>query len=456
MTRAIGALLLLTAGSAAAASPSPQDFAYGSRVETQGRAAIYRLDLPRAVYDHAVRPDLGDLRVFNGAGEVVPHALRRPEAPAGAAPPPQALPFFPLETTTTGNGARVSVKVVTDARGAVVDVGGGAALEPGHRVSLYLIDAGSLKQPPAELELDWSGGPDSLVAGVEVSGSDDLAHWETLTAGASLARLVYAGQVLERRTLPLSPRPYRYLRLSWPAAFGTAQLKGANARFARPGGTPALHWAEIAGKAVDKDVTAFEYQYPGAIPAERVDLALSQDNSLVEGTLLSRPDAKSPWRPRYRGTFYRLQVQGTSLASPPATIQPLADRYWRLEVKSDPAGLGGRPPRLHLGWPSHGLYFLARGDGPYTLAFGNGSAAPPAEGVSNLLARIDDAQSSTFIAPAAAGKPFILGDPDRLKPKPKPLPWQRIILWGVLVLGVLLLAGMAWRLYRQMAKGSPR
>ena len=39
-------------------------------------------------------------------------------------------------------------------------------------------------------------------------------------------------------------------------------------------------------------------------------------------------------------------------------------------------------------------------------------------------------------------------------PRPPPLPWQRILLWAVLVLGVLLLGRMALGLYREMMRRS--
>jgi hypothetical protein len=45
-------------------------------VETPGGDALYRVAIPQAVYESAAFPDLRDLRVFNGAGEVVPYAFR--------------------------------------------------------------------------------------------------------------------------------------------------------------------------------------------------------------------------------------------------------------------------------------------------------------------------------------------------------------------------------------------
>ena len=66
---------LLLAYAAAAAAQSPHDFAFGIPLATEGDDAFYRVELPAAVYTGAVRSDLGDMRVFNGDGAVVPFAF---------------------------------------------------------------------------------------------------------------------------------------------------------------------------------------------------------------------------------------------------------------------------------------------------------------------------------------------------------------------------------------------
>ena len=55
---------------------SSHDFAYGIPLEVDGDGAIYSLPLPQEVYRYTTRKDLGDVRIFNGYGEVVPHMLQ--------------------------------------------------------------------------------------------------------------------------------------------------------------------------------------------------------------------------------------------------------------------------------------------------------------------------------------------------------------------------------------------
>lgn len=87
------AALALSCGAVQAAE-KPSDFAWSLRIEADGSDDSYQFDLPAAVYRGIARRDAGDLRVFNAAGEVVPHGLQhqtnvqaaKPQARADAIP----------------------------------------------------------------------------------------------------------------------------------------------------------------------------------------------------------------------------------------------------------------------------------------------------------------------------------------------------------------------------------
>jgi len=105
---------------------------------------------------------------------------------------------------------------------------------------------------------------------------------------------------------------------------------------------------------------------------------------------------------------------------------------------------------LRLGYTPHQLHFLARGEPPFVLAFGSYAAAAGQGQINALLARIDEEKSDTFVGEAHAGKMITLGGNERLQTPPAPFPWQRVLLWSVLVIGVFVLGTMAWRLGKQM------
>ncbi|MEO8009441.1 MAG: DUF3999 family protein, partial [Betaproteobacteria bacterium] len=75
-TAAMKTLLLLSISLAVSAAETPEDFAFAVPIDGLGGDALYRVAIPPAVYEQAAFSDLRDLRVFNGAGEVVPYAFR--------------------------------------------------------------------------------------------------------------------------------------------------------------------------------------------------------------------------------------------------------------------------------------------------------------------------------------------------------------------------------------------
>jgi hypothetical protein len=101
MTRLWVCLLCLV--TATAAAEAPDDYAYVVPIEGVTGDALYRVPVPRVVHEATAFPDLRDLRVFNGVGEVVPHALQ-PIETTGERPAPIALPFYALQGP---RGARV-------------------------------------------------------------------------------------------------------------------------------------------------------------------------------------------------------------------------------------------------------------------------------------------------------------------------------------------------------------
>ena len=76
-------------------TPTPLDFAYGMELRVDGAGALYEVSLPIEVYRSITRSDLGDVVVFNAAGELVPFALRGAEA-VPAAVVRATLPVFPV------------------------------------------------------------------------------------------------------------------------------------------------------------------------------------------------------------------------------------------------------------------------------------------------------------------------------------------------------------------------
>lgn len=71
-------------------------FARGIELEVSGESSMYYVSIPDSVYRSVAYKSLADLRVFNAAGEVVPHTFRRPEITSREVVVNDPIPFFQL------------------------------------------------------------------------------------------------------------------------------------------------------------------------------------------------------------------------------------------------------------------------------------------------------------------------------------------------------------------------
>ncbi len=445
--------LLLHPAELHAEAPVPEDFAYGLPIMPEERGPVYRIRLPESVYRHVTRTDLGDMRVFNGRGEPVPHALRRPQPRKGKAPAPVSLNFFPVYDTGDEKTGSIWFQITTDEAGAILRTRPEETGPASGSITAYLIDASGLKHLPDALRLDWTQPGDSFVAQVSVSVSSDLDRWRNLISSATLARLRYGDRTLGRTTIPLPGGTGKYIRLSWPVPGSDIRITSVTAAFTPPSAAPAEREERLVpGTAVPDAPGVYQFDTGGHYPADQLNLRLPEPNSLAEGALFSRSAPDMPWQFRQKGVFYHLIVgEDTELVNDPVSLSPVTDRYWRLEIPSAETGLGGGIPDLRLAWEPHELLFLARGAEPFTLAYGSAAVPPAGRTADPLLRTVHQGDGSeALVKPAAIREPVTLGGETALTPPPPPLPWKTWILWTVLVLGVLTVGWMAWQLYRQM------
>ena len=461
------ALLLAGAGAAAAAAERPADFAYGMPLAVSGDDALYEVTLPAAVYRGVVRADMSDLRVFNAAGEVVPHALRPRRTAHVEAGESRVLTLFRLEGPAAAgiDGLSISVRRGGDGTSSVNVTSTGPAA-PGESLPLgYLADLSASDRALRALEFDWSAAP-SFASKLRIEASDDLAGWRVVVSGAPLVNLEVGGQRLQQKRIEFPPRKAKYLRLSWAATPGERAvlpvLDAARVEFTDRMTEAPREWAK---KGEGKEGQSGEYLFDlgGRFPVDRVRFELPQPNTIAQVELLSRERADQPWRPVAHSALYRLRQGGGEVTSPEIGVGTNADRYWLLRVDQRGGGLGSGRPVMHAGWIPHQIVFAARGEPPFQLAYGSRQAKPAAYGIQTLIPgyRDDGAQTiraakagapkTISVAEAQAQAQTELGGEAR---RADAVDWKRWSLWAALGVGVLLLAFMAWRLTRQMNAAS--
>lgn len=445
--------LLLLPATVFAAEPALEDFAAGFEITTGGSAAIYRVPLPAAVYDTATRDDLGDVRVYNGEKQLIPHAIRRRQEAGATETIRTDVPFFPLPNELESGGGRLDITVRDDGAIVAIKLHEPAGSEADDGTKRYILDLSGLKSNVDALEFTLISSERNYLKRALLEASDDLNYWSPLVQNAALSSLRYAGHDLVKNRINLTGAKPRYLRFTWQDEISQIRIMGVRATLDSRSTYHERTWSTITGAgSQEKGRRIYDFDTGGVFPVEQVNILLPEENSLIEATLKSRKSAEDDWRVRDTGLYYHLSMKGTHLERGPVTIGHTTDRYWRLEVKNGD-GMGSAPPQMKFAWQADELYFLARGKGPFTLAYGNADAEAPGKPVDALMHALSDDQQSGLITTATLGQPLELRGEDALRPGMK-IHWQRILLWSVLVIGVLVIAAITLRLYKQMGSAA--
>ncbi|VXB00832.1 conserved exported hypothetical protein [Luteimonas sp. 9C] len=408
-------------------------------------AGAYQVELDDAVYATTVSPVLRDLVVVNRDGRQVPALLQSAPAPA-ALPTTQALAWFPLPASAARAGSDIAAISEVDPDGRLRRIQWQSA--PGDAPpAALLVDAGALEVPLQALVLDWGVADVAFERAMQVEGSEDLRAWQPLPAGGRLLDLRRGeARLVERRIVFDGPVRTRYLRLTPGAGAGTmpaiVSITGESPAFAE---APALQWRALEPSVPADAEGGFVFRLDARLPVTHVDLGLD-GNATARWTLSVRETDDAPWRTVASDWLvYRVGADAASRTPPRALDTTLRARQWRLQPDAPSAGAA---PVLRLGYRPERLVFVAEGAAPFSLRAGSGRAVRVDAAVAPLLADLR-ARNGGRWQPALAtlGARTELAGAVALDDTP-PRDWGTWLLWGVLLLGVVLVGGFALSLLR--------
>lgn len=450
MKKWIALLLALVAGTGNAQDPRRQYAEQWPLSVSSAQSGAYRVVIEPQVYEQAWSPQLADVQVFNAAGQALPSALLSPDQPLAQAPVQRELPWFPLPRQVGSAGDDLTLLAERDADGRVQRLlarsGQGSAQE---RAGGWLVDASVLgQQPMAALALDWEVPAAPLQMDVRVESSDDLRSWNVVNEKVPLVDLQRDGKRLLQRRLDIG-RSARYVRVLPLQGAALPALRGVLVELPPVAATHPWEW--LALRPIHQADGSFTFELEGRFPIGLVDVA-NTDNSLVQWTVYSRDSKSQDWQRRTAPWIaYQLQRDGAGATqSPPQRlVGTTRDTYWKLVA--DPAAQAGEPT-LRLGYQPEVMVFLSQGAAPYSLAVGSATAtrrdAPVAVLIEELRQRNGPAWQPTVAR--LEGPVEVLAGDAALR---TPVDWKRWLLWALLAVGVLVVAGLAISLLRRPPPG---
>lgn len=441
---------LLIIPMAFAKTPVPDDFAFGFALEVDGDGALYELTLPQSVYENITSTRLEDVRVFNSHDLEVPRIIQRPVLTRREQLAPVSIPFYPLYIGKQKTNAMSSIHITTDDKGTIIDISDARPTGKQDVFNTYLLDLSALKHLPEELRIEWQQGKKHFVGTIKIEASDDLTHWRMLRRKTTLADINYGGHRLFINHIKMVLQKVKYLRFSWSETTDMPAFTKIMATFPEEVLEQPRQWLNISGKQDPKEQGVYEFDSGAFLPTDRIDIKLPQRNTLVNVKLLSRVAENDAWQIRHTGILYDLSIDNNEIKSDTIILSVTSDRFWRLEVDVSGGGLGSGLPQLSLGWLPHKMIFVARGQAPFKVVYGSTEEMPSTLVVKKLLFDVDNKRNGNYIKAAKIASRLTLGGKEKLLPPRPPVPWKKWSLWFVLILGVVVLAWMAIRLYKQM------
>ncbi|WHS60740.1 DUF3999 domain-containing protein [Pseudomonas sp. G2-4] len=433
----------------ATAQEQPADFIHQVPLSLSGEGPWYRLPLPLDVQLQARQTDLSDLRVFNAAGQPQAYALVRESAQNRENRILTDVKWFPLYNAADDSERAPSVRVQSNANGTLVEVQPSSRLEAGEEeLRGWLLDASAIKAPLQQLILDWTSERDGFQR-FTIEASDDLQHWQSWGEG-QVARLTFADERVEQHEVNLPGQPARYLRLLWDSPSSAPVLTSAQLQSASRESLPLpLVWSQpLAGSSTKAG--EYTWQLPMGLNIEQVQIELSQANSLAPVTLAGRRESSHPWQSMGSGLLYRLTQNGQDVLQDQLQLSGQTVQQLKLTVDERGGGLGAEAPALRFAVRPTQVVFLARGEGPYSLALGSATVKAASLPLTTLVPDYKPSRLATLgtatVSGTATSTPAAAA---ATTPVTVDTNWKKIGLWAVLLLSVLFLAAMAFSLLRK-------
>ncbi len=268
------------------------------------------------------RADLGDLRVLNGQGEVVPQHLELPSPRQTLQTRVREAKVFPLYGTRESDIEAIVQQAPQRWQQERLTITTRERITRHDEVLRgYLLQLDpQIRLPARRLLLDWPVDTKGFVQRMQVESSNDLDHWRLQHSSAVIADLHFAGERLLKQDIPLDNLQTKYLRLTPAPGSAPIELEGVRVEYA--GQQTRAVASRLANPSIQAGERAGEYRFelPGPLPVTQMDVLPAEMNTFLRATLYARADQQRPWSKRGSGVIYKLATEGEALAQ--TTLRP--------------------------------------------------------------------------------------------------------------------------------------
>lgn len=448
MPRSLLAVLLLVFGIPAVPAIEVSDYAYQALIgASQKDAKLQRIELPLPVMLATTSATLEDLAVFNADGRPLPHTIMR--TPELYQEQLLELPFHRFDRFLEQHNKTITTREQSRQQNSIQERQTTETIAVQSVRSDYLIEL----EPDGEqhqfksLELKWQHEPASQMLDLRVEVGNEIDRLRVLSAQTSLSNSD-SGEA-EWRLIRNIPPHNRYLRLTPLAGITRFELERVEGHYLERV-PPARLIYSIEPELISDDRQAYYFfRLPSLHRALDMRIIPAQSHTIINGDLYISSRAQPDNRRLIERGFRQHNIVNEEIK--PDKPLDLA-RFDLHGVWFTTSAEQLVAPRVELAYAQYELIFLADGNGPYRLAWGQADSQSKAANLGEMLA-VDLTDPEQRGALVTLGATETAGGPEKLIPKTK-LPWKKWLLWALLLLAVLVTGRMALGLYREMNRKS--
>lgn len=436
-----------------------QDFQFQSPIETVANTPFVRVVLTPEIYEGVASANADDIRIFNANGE--------------------AVPFYYEKDVAQHKEIQADYYVLTDLNGQAVDEYVYKSIKkknktiyqrefkkiPTKRKSGLLFDLSEIKDPIHSLKFEWKIDSKSFSHNLEIYYSSDLERW---TAQGSHLLSFYSNEIgrLEKNEIVFQKSPPKYLKIILTDKDPEMRerffsyLKQVQFKVLQEPDSQVAKISIVADPESvyplqnAKDQTwVFTYDLKSSNPVESVQFEFAEKNFYYSASLkgyTSEGEFKKESVPLFdmRQHLYRYDNEKQSLQFDFDSKQQKVG-FFALELTS--WGENKQPPEMTATIEPESLIFLTQGQGPYTLAYGYKNLPMVVFDIETTFG--EDEILFKEIPTAKLGESKKTRD-DLLDYGEFAKKKENYLIYGVMCLGVLVLAIMAYKLFSQMKSES--
>lgn len=459
-------------------------------IHVQGQGPYYRLDLPTSIYLSAAHPNLRDVKITNADGQALLHAWQTDANTESTLLSSEAAIFPVVKNTAQNNGNKSQTESGAEsqlylkefklnANGVILNLET-KATQPNQTAREWIIDASQIQGSQLQGHVSLVGEAKGFFP-FRLDVSDDLQHWQTLSENEQLLNLEFNGHKVQKFDVNLYNNRSHYIRLKWLSeqqdmAIAAVKIDSVKQQMI----SAPLEWSAII-QASSCTKNSCEYLIPKNTPLEKLRLHLSEVNTLAEISVLGELPAEinnqrrhvnplytlrhkretDPVQEKNARTIFLRETLAYRLQQGAGEVQMddldlRGDVLIRLIIKTPVAMslLGKTPPTIQIGSTPRSLIFLGRGAQPYRLNWGADNQQSFSTSIETLIPGYQPGQV-VKADQATVDIPVLLSNQNPLTQKvdaTTPQPMKKWWLWVALGAGFLILAAMAWSLFRSMNK----